>query len=75
MNVYYTKSTKTPYKETKNVPQGSFGLMATLQVQVLVGWGVRAEIQVCEREFHTHKNLDYFIVRFLSQIIIKKKKG
>ena len=49
--------------------------MATLQVQVLVGWGVRAEIQVCEREFHTHKNLDYFIVRFLSQIIIKKKKG
>ena len=69
LNVYYTKSTKTPYKETKNVPQGSFGLMATLQVQVLVSWGVRVEVQVCKREFHTDKNLDYFIVRFLSQII------
>ena len=47
--------------------------MATLQVQVLVSWGVRVEVQVCKREFHTDKNLDYFIVRFLSQIILKKR--
>ena len=40
--------------------------------------GVRAEVQVCRRELHTHIHLDYARIEFLSciyiYIYIKKKK-
>ena len=36
--------------------------------------GVRAEVQVSRREFHTHIYLDYSRVEFLSCIKKKKKK-
>ena len=42
---------------------------------MLVGCGgVRTEVQVSRREFHTHIHLDYVRVEFLSCIKKKKKK-
>ena len=37
-------------------------------------WGVRAEIQIFRKEFHTHIHLDYVNIEILSCIKKKKKK-
>ena len=50
---------KPPYKEEKKVPLGTFEMMVTLQVKVLVSWGVRAKIQVYT---HTHKHTHIHII-------------